>query len=63
LYHDRDDGTKKQIIRATACARSDSEMEVPSLARIRARDYAFYLAQQSLPHPEIDWDKDIGCGG
>ncbi len=63
-YHDRDDATKKVIIRVTACARSDSEMEVPSLARMRARDYAFSLALQSLPYPEMDsgGDKDIGCG-
>jgi hypothetical protein len=63
-YHERDDVTKKQIIRVTACARSDSEMEVPSLARMRARDYAFSLALQALPHPEMDsgGDKDIGCG-
>lgn len=63
-YHDRDDAKKKITIRVTVCARSDSQIEVPPLARMRARDYAFSLALKSLPHPEMDsgGDKDIGCG-
>jgi hypothetical protein len=63
-YHDNDDATKEVTIRVMACARSDSAMEAPSLARMRARDYAFSLALQSLPRPEMDsgGDRDIGCG-
>ena len=63
-YHDRSDATNRITIRVTACARSESEMEVPSLARMRARDYAFSLALRALPGPEMDagGDVDVGCG-